>query len=186
MASRDIYGRRPTSTSRGKTIDRIMDHQHAPGTIPGAEQVLAQRPAGSIAAVIVDFHRGWVESRPVTTRRAYERSLAFLARDLAEHGPDPSSPTALLARERLVEHLDWRLARSLSDPGELQRCCLHLARLCEWIDGQGGAASRVDRAWLRTQAAARIATAPPPFHVASRAEQLRDTSRDEATLDAGD
>ena len=68
------------------------------------------------------------------------------------------------------------------DPGELQRAALHLTRLCEWANEQLDANIDVDRAWMRERAADRIALAPPPFHVASSAEQLRDTSNDAATL----
>lgn len=183
MAPRDIYGRRPTSTSRGRTIQRIMDHQHAAGTIPGAEEALAQRPPGSIAAALMAFHAAWIEPKQVTTRRAYERSLAFFARDLAEHGPPPRGAVSLLDRDRLVQHLEWRMASGLADPGELQRAALHLTRFCEWSAEELGVDLGADRAWMREQAAARIAAAPPPFHVATTAEELRDTTGDDAMLD---
>jgi hypothetical protein len=184
MAGKDIYDRRPTSTSRGKTIQRIMDHQHAPGMIPGTEAVLAERPAGSIAEAIMAFHAAWVENKPVTTRRAYERSLAVFARDLAANGPAPTEPLDALGRERLAAHLDWRIANALHDPGELQRSALHLTRLCEWCEAELGAELGADRAWMRKQAATRIAAAPPAFHVAGSSEQLRDTSDDADVLDA--
>ena len=181
---RDIYGRRATSESRGKTIQRILDHQHAAGMIPGTEGVLDERPEGSIAAAIMAFHDAWVESKQVTTRRAYERSLAFFARDLAARGPAVTSPVGALARERLVDHLDWRIERGMHDPGELQRAALHLTRLCEWANEQLEAGIDVDRAWMRARAAERIAAAPPAFHVAGTADELRDTSSDADTLDA--
>lgn len=179
---KDLYGRTATSASRGKTIQRIMDLQHAPGTIPGTEQVLAERPAGSIAEAIMAFHAAWVEPKKVTTRRAYERSLAFLARDLAGgEEPTPQSPVSALTPARVVAHLDWRLANGLADPGELQRAALHLTRLCEWIESELGVPLDADRVWMREQAATRIAAAPPAFHVATRADELRDTT-DDATL----
>lgn len=184
-ARKDIYDRKATSASRGKTIQRIMDRQHAPGMIPGTEQVLEERPAGSIAEAVLGFHADWVESKQVTTRRAYERSLAFFVRDLAANGPAPAQPLAELSRDRLVEHLDWRLASGLHDPGELQRAALHLTRLCEWITEHTDSDDvnlNADRAWMRAQAADRIAAAPPAFHVATRAEELRDTSTDAADL----
>jgi hypothetical protein len=184
MASKDIYDRRPTSTSRGKTIQRIMDLQHAQGMIPGADEALAERPEGSIAAAIMAFHAAWVESKPVTTRRAYERSLAFFARDLLANGPAPSSPLGELGRDRLAAHLDWRLDSGLHDPGELQRSALHLTRFCEWSQTELGAELDADRAWMREQAASRIAAAPPAFHVAASADELRDTTGDAAALDA--
>jgi len=183
---RDIYGRSATSQSRGKTIQRIMDRQHAGGMIPGTEDVLADRPSGSIAEAILDFHATWVEPKQVTTRRAYERSLAFFARDLAEVGPAPALPLAQLSRDRLVQHLDWRLTRGLTDPGELQRAALHLTRLCEWIAEHFGVDLQADRAWMRAQAAERIAAAPPAYHVATRADELRDTSGDAAALGTDD
>jgi hypothetical protein len=180
---KDTYGRSATSTSRGRTIERILDHQHPAGMIPGTEGVLDERPAGSIAAAIAAFHADWVEQRQVTTRRAYERSLAFFARDLHASGPAPRDPIGTLDRERLVAHLDWRIAAGLHDPGELQRAALHLTRLCEWSNERLGAGIDVDRAWMRAQAAERIAAAPPAFHVASSADELRDTSGDAALLD---
>ncbi len=182
--AKDIYERKATSQSRGRTIQRIMDRQHAVGMIPGTEQVLAERPEGSIAEAVLAFHAEWVEPKQVTTRRAYERSLAFFARDLAEQGPTPSEPLATLSRDRLVAHLDWRLARGLTDPGELQRAALHLTRLCEWIGEHRGVDLDADRAWMRAQAAARIAAAPPAFHVATSADELRDTSADATVLGA--
>lgn len=181
-ARKDIYDRKATSTSRGKTIQRIMDRQHEAGMIPGTEQVLAERPEGSIAQAVLAFHAEWVEPKQVTTRRAYERSLAFFVRDLATNGPATTEPLASLSRDRLVEHLDWRLSNGLHDPGELQRSALHLTRLCEWISEHSEVDLQADRAWMRAQAAARIAAAPPPFHVAGRADQLRDTSGDADAL----
>lgn len=182
MASKDIYDRRPTSTSRGRTIQRIMDLQHAQGVIPGTEQVLAERPAGSIAEAVLAFHAAWVETKPVTTRRAYERSLAFFARDLAEVGPSPQAPLGELSRDRLVQHLDWRLSKGLHDPGELQRAALHLTRFCEWSASELEVDLGADRAWMRAEAASRIADAPPAFHVATRADELRDTGDDASVL----
>ena len=181
--AKDMYGRRATSESRGRTIERIMVLQHAAGMIPGTEQVLAERPAGSIAEAILAFHGAWVEPKQVTTRRAYERSLAFFARDLAEQGPSPSEPLDRLTRARVAEHLDWRVSKGLTDPGELQRAALHLTRLCEWATAELGAAIDADRAWMREQAATRIAAAPPAFHVATSADELRDTSGDAGTLE---
>jgi hypothetical protein len=186
MASKDIYDRRPTSTSRGKTIQRIMDKQHAAGMIPGTEQVLAERPAGSVAEAVMAFHASWVETKPVTTRRAYERSLAFFVRDLAANGPTPQDPLSSLSRDRLAQHLDWRLANALTDPGELQRAALHLTRLCEWAEAELGASLDADRAWMREQAASRIAAAPPAFHVATSSDELRDTAADAGKLGSGD
>ncbi len=181
---RDIYGRRATSTSRGKTIQRILDHEHPAGMIPGTQGVLDERPEGSIAAAIMAFHAAWVETKQVTTRRAYERSLAFFARDLAELGPAPTAPIGELDRDRLAAHLDWRIDRGLHDPGELQRAALHLTRLCEWANDELGAEIDADRAWMRARAGERIAAVPPPFHVAASADELRDTSGDADVLDS--
>ncbi|MEO6867067.1 MAG: hypothetical protein ABI200_03520 [Gaiellales bacterium] len=183
MASRDIYGRRPTSKSRGKTVQQIMDLQHADGVIPGAEQVLADRPDGSIAAAMHAFHVSWVEPRPVTTRRGYERSLAFFARDLAERGPQPSATMSSLDQDRLVAHLQWRLDKNLHDAGELQRSMLHLARLLEWSGEQFGLELTVDRDALRAAAVQCIDAATPPFHASRDAAELRDVSADADTLD---
>lgn len=181
--TRDIYGRPATSKSRGKTIDRIMQLQHATGMIPGTEGLLdGEQPTGSIAAAITSFHRGWVEPKPVTTRRAYERSLAFFARDLAANAPALDAPFDSIDRDRLVGHLDWRIRCGLDDPGELQRAALHLTRLCEWSNEQLGSTIEVDREWMRERAAERIATGPLPFHVAKTADDLRDTSADARVL----
>jgi hypothetical protein len=179
---RDIYDRRGTSQSRGRTIQRILDHQHAAGMIPGTQQALADHPAGSIAEAVLAFHADWIESKRVTTRRAYERSLAFFVRDLAANGPAPASPLDELERGRIVAHLDWRMAAGLQDPGELQRAALHLTRLCEWAAEHLGVDLQPDRVWMRAQATERIARALPMFHVATRADELRDTSGDEAAL----
>lgn len=192
--SKDIYDRRPTSTSRGKTHERIMALQHAPGMIPGAEQVLADPAPGSIAAAICGFHTNWVEPKPVTTRRAYERSLAFFARDLDANGPALSEPATVLEPARLEQHLDWRLTSGLADPGEIQRSALHLARLAEWIDAAGAGVDPATsdaaspafveiRATMRAAAASRIAKLPPAYHVATAASELRDTSADADLLD---
>lgn len=135
---RDIYGRRPTSQSRGKTHDRIMQLQHAPGTLPGGDEVLADAPAGSIGEALLTFHRQWVEHQSVTSRRAYERSIVLLARDLAERGPKPGEPSTLVDAKRLAAHLDWRVANGLDHAGELQRAGAHLARLGEWMDAEHG------------------------------------------------
>lgn len=181
-AKRDIYERRTTSESRGRTIQRIMDLQHAPGMIPGTEQVLDERPDGSIAAALLAFHAAWVEPKQVTTRRSYERTIALFARDLAANGPAPSAPLTELDRSRLVAHLDWRIASGLTDAGELQRAALHLTRVCEWVDEHLGVDLQADRVWMRAQAADRIAVAPPAFHVATSSDELRDTSGDEDAL----
>lgn len=169
---RDIHGRRPTSESRGRTHERILAQQHEAGRLPGAEDVLAERPDGSIAAAICEFHVSWVESKLVTVRRGYERSLALFARDLAEHGPAPAAPVTELTPERLVAHLDWRISVNLRDPGELQRSALHLARFAAWL-GEHGTPLDAPRDTLRAAAVARIAALPPVFHVATDAAQLR-------------
>lgn len=184
---KDIYDRKPTSESRGKTHERIMALQHDPSMIPGAEDVLAEAPEGSIARALIDFHQDQVTSRPVTTRRAYERSIAIFARDLAQDGPHPREPLASLDRERMAAHLAWRLQNGLHDAGELQRSSLHMSRIGEWLVAQGlktGDEFADFRAWMRARAAAKIAEAPPAFHIATEASQLRDTSADEQVLDA--
>lgn len=183
MSSRDRYGRRPTSTSRGKTHERIMRMGTTRGTIPGAEQALAEAPPGSIAACILAFHDAFVAGQGPTSRRAYERTLALFANDLLMVGPAPTTTATVLTRDRLVAHLDWRVAHGLHDAGELQRGALHLSRLSEWIDTKLGCDIGADRAWMRTAARDRIAMLPPAFQTARSADELRDTSRDEAMLD---
>lgn len=182
QSTRDLYQRRPTSTSRGRTHERIMALQHAPHTLPGAEEALAIRPPGSIAAAICDFHAAWATPRRVTTRRSYERSLALLSRDLHANGPDPAQPLQSLAGERLGTHIEWRVAVGLTDPGELQRAALHLARLCEWLDAERDGSFGAIRPVLRERAAAALRGAPPPYHAAGSASELRDTSGDARVL----
>lgn len=185
---KDMYGRKPTSSSRGKTHDRILAMQHEPGMLPGAEAILADRPAGSLAEAVMAFHAEHVQPKPVTTRRAYERSLTLFVRDLVARGPLPNTLVvdSKLDRERFANHLDWRMEQGLHDAGELQRSALHLARLGEWLVSTGRlpAESFVDgRAWMRAEAVRRIADAPPAFHVAADAAALRDVSGDADLLD---
>jgi len=149
-----------------------MALQHEAGRLPGAEEALADRPAGSIAEAITAFHASWVEPKLVTVRRGYERSLALFARDLAENGPAPAEPTTALTPERLIAHLDWRISVNLRDPGELQRSALHLARFAAWL-GEHGAQLDASRELMRAASAERVAQLPPPFHVATDAAQLR-------------
>lgn len=135
--SRDIYGRRATSTSRGRTQQRIMDLQHDPATIPGAEEHLAAPAPGSIASSLAAFHRTWVVEQPVAPRRAYERTLALLLRDLAEAGPAPQDPVTDLDGRRLAAHATWRLQVGLTGEGELRRLPVHLARIGEHLAADG-------------------------------------------------
>ena len=136
--SRDIYGRRSTSQSRGKTHERIMALQHDPTAIPGTGAALEGCGDGSIGAALMAFHADWVRERPVAPRRAYERTIALLLRDLAANGPQPSALVAELSGERLVAHATWRRESRLTDPGELRRMPVHLARIATWLDEHVG------------------------------------------------
>lgn len=134
------------------------------------------------------FHAEHVQPKPVTTRRAYERSLTLFMRDLVAQGPLPRTLVvdSKLDRERFASHLDWRVAQGLDDAGELQRAALHLARFGEWLVSTGrlNAEAFIDgRTWMRAEAGRRIADAPPAFHVAADADALRDTSGDADVLD---
>lgn len=149
---RDIYGRKPVSRSRGKTHERIMALQHAPGTLPGADELLADCPAGSIGAVIESFLVGWVQQQPVTVRRGYERALVLLLKDFASNGPQPAEPAPVLAGERLLAHLQWRVDNGLDDRTEVVRGSVHLARLADWFDAEAGTALGAFRERLRTRA----------------------------------
>lgn len=148
-ATRDIYGRRPTSSSAGRTHDRILAMQHAPGHLPGVTDALAAAPAGSIGAAIQGFIEGWVVAQPVVARRTYERAIMFLVIDLVQEGPAPDQPRALLDRERLEQHLRWRLQRGLTNRYELVRATVHLARLAAWIGALDEVADTVTREELR-------------------------------------
>lgn len=166
--SRDIYGRRPTSQSRGKTHERIMALQHAPGTLPGADELLAgpdggAATTGSIAAAIRAFHAGWVETQTVTVRRGYERMLVLLARDVAGDADGAlQQPVATLTRARVEQHLAWRVGNGLVDRQELLRCGVHLHRLTEWLDANAGTAIGVTRDEMRDAAARATAHSPGP------------------------
>lgn len=153
MPQRDPYGRRTTSRSRGRTHERILAMQHGSNELPGAQDLLADAPVGSVAACVGDFNSGWLApSLQVTARRAYERSMVLLLRDLAENGPDPRGPVQQLARARFEQHLEWRVERRLVDRTELLRCTVHLARLGAWLDERHGTSLEIDRTQLRDHA----------------------------------
>jgi hypothetical protein len=179
---KDIYSRRSVSDSRGRTHERVLARQHGVGVLPGAEHLLQDAPEGSIAAGTHTFLVEWLSSRPVTSRRAYERSITIFLRDLERNGPHPHEFAADLTLQRLYQHLAWRIEVGLRDAGELQRCVLHLARVCEWLDTTFNAGISPDRAELRAAASTVLASVPPPFQAAHTAADLRDTSDDESTL----
>jgi hypothetical protein len=154
---RDIYGRKPTSNSRGRTDERIMALQHAKGTLPGAEGLLDGCGDGSIGAAITRFHVEFVEPKPVTSRRAYERSLVFLLRDLAEVGPNPTASIAELSEERLAAHLDWRVAHGLTHAAELSRAGVHLGHIGEWLDANCNGSTGTTRDRMREAASQFVA-----------------------------
>lgn len=126
--------------------------QHDPATLPGAEHLLETRPPGSIAAMVHDFLVHWVALRQVTTRRAYERALVLLLRDLADNGPFPRDPAQSLTGSRLADHLQWRVDHGLADSAELIRGAVHLARLADWFEAHGTGAMGVTRDQLRAVA----------------------------------
>lgn len=132
--TRDIYGRRPISQSRGKTQQRIMDLQHAAGEVPGIENELAAPPDGSIASAFKRFLVEWVETRPLTSRRTYERTLMMLVKDLESTDLSVNEPVLKLTADRLEKHLEWRISQGLDDAQELLRTGVHLARIGEWCD----------------------------------------------------
>lgn len=117
-----------------------MALQRADGTLPGAGALIADAPKGSIAAGIDGFLHDWVIGQPVTARRAYERTIVLLLRDLAAHGPAPSDPCTAIDERRLARHLSWRHDLGLIDARELSRCAVHLARLAAWFDEHHGTA----------------------------------------------
>ena len=157
VRARDIYGRKAVSQSRGRTHERIMALQHAEGSLPGADELLAEAPAGSIGAGIRGFHAQWVTPlKSVTSRRAYERSLVLLAKDLAERDVSGqlTDPVGSLRRESLTEHLTWRIVHGMIDAAELQRCAAHLTRLAAWLDEHAGGEVGLERGDLRAVVAA--------------------------------
>lgn len=158
--TRDLYGRRTTSRSRGRTDERIMALQHRRGVLPGAQELLADPQPGSIGAALTGFHREWVEQQAVTSRRTYERALVLLARDLAANGPALDHPVRELDQARLATHLAWRADNGLRDSAELVRASVHLARLADWLDTTCTAQIGASREVLR-EVAVRLAGGPP-------------------------
>lgn len=161
---RDIYGRRPTSTSRGKTQDRIMALQREPGTLPGSEGLFDDAPHGSIAEGILAFTSEWVQHQPVTSSRAYERALVLLAKDLAAHGPHLHEPASALTQTRLAQHLAWRVDNGLRHPGDLVRAGINVAHFADWLDEHRGttvAASRDELRAVAQQLLANVEGLPP-------------------------
>lgn len=148
--SRDLYGRRPTSTSRGKTHERIMALQREDGVLPGAEHLLVSPQDGSIASCVQEFLMSEIVPLTVTARRAYERTLVLFLRDLHDNGPDLQQPCNVLTHDRIVQHLEWRRTAGLVDPTELTRCCVHFARFASWSDSHCDAQIRLDQEQLRT------------------------------------
>jgi hypothetical protein len=151
--SRDIYERSTTSNSRGKTQQRIMDLQRSDGTLPGGDELLAERPEGSIAEGLYSFLRNWVEQQSVTSRRAYERTIVLLARDIAGDSEGALlQPATSLAPQRLTAHLDWRKTHGLTDPAEMRRACVHMNRFATWLNEHRATALDVSREQLREHA----------------------------------
>lgn len=94
--------------------------------------------------------------KSITSRRAYERTLIFLTRDLA--GRDVSGqltdPLATMTCETLTQHLAWRAEQGLRDVAELQRSAAHLTRLAGWLDEHAGTTIGLERGVLRDLVAA--------------------------------
>lgn len=111
-----------------------MAMQRADTVLPGAESVLSDAPEGSIGAAISAFHAAVVVPLKVTPRRAYERTLVLLVRDLADRMPTPAEPVTALSSEALANHLRWRAEHGLVDAAEMIRAALHLTRLAAWLD----------------------------------------------------
>lgn len=163
MSSRDIYGRKPTSESRGKTQQRIMDLQHAPGQLPEMAELLQDLAAGSIGQAIDRFVREWVTEQAVTSRRSYERTMMLLVRDFQEpqsdREPELGLPAERLDLDRLVQHLRWRISKGLVDEAELRRATVHLARFSAWArDNVAPQVPAIDRESLRAQLDALLAS----------------------------
>ena len=126
-----------------------MALQRADDVLPGAEAVLRDAPHGSIGAAISTFHAEVVVPLKVTPRRAYERTLVLLVRDLAERTPTPTSPLADLSSDALAGHLRWRASHGLVDGAEMIRAALHLSRLAAWMDEHEGTSINLPSEGLR-------------------------------------
>lgn len=150
--SKDIYGRRPRSDSHGRTAPRILALQHAADVLPGAAELLADAPRGSIGEGIQGFLVDWVAHRPVTSRRAYERGLVLLARDLTANGPQLAAPAGSLDTARFAQHLAWRVDNGLDHPLELVRAGVHLTRFADWLNEHRDCAIATSREELREHA----------------------------------
>ena len=129
-----------------------MQLQRTDGSLPGAEHLLAATPDGSISACMQDFLDSEVVPLSVTARRAYERTLVLLMRDFNDAGPALDQPCNMLTHERFLEHLAWRRAAGLTDPAELVRCTVHIARLAAWMDTHHNAGIHLDQEALRAAA----------------------------------
>lgn len=134
-----------------------MALQRADGTLPGAELLFAEATGNvavtSIGGELLRFLDEHVISMPITSRRAYERSLVLLLRDLDESGPAPTSPMQALGGDRFIQHLQWRVRAGLDEPAELTRCAVQLGHLTEWLHERGHSELTSDRDALRAAAA---------------------------------
>jgi hypothetical protein len=130
-----------------------MSLQRADGSLPGADDVLEGASPTSIGGIINEFLNEYVVNLPITSRRAYERSLVLLLRDLSESGPEPSRPAESLTGDRFSQHLHWRVNSGLDEPAELTRCAVQLGHLTEWLADRGVTGLDVDRDALRATAA---------------------------------
>jgi len=114
----------------------------------------------SIGAGIARFNAGWVSPlTSITSRRAYERSLVLLVKDLA--GRDVSGqltdPLATMTHETLTQHLAWRVGNGLRDPAELQRSAAHMTRLATWLDTHADTTIGLERGDLRARVSQLVA-----------------------------
>jgi hypothetical protein len=84
----------------------------------------------TIGEALASFEQGWVATRPVTPRVAYQRTLRMLAFWLQRGGRSTDDDLATLRPEDLEAFIRWHAASGLVDDAEASRkVALHVARL---------------------------------------------------------
>jgi len=84
----------------------------------------------TIGEALASFEQGWVATRPVTPRVAYQRTLRMLAFWLQRGGRSTDDDLATLLPEDLEAFIRWHAASGLVDDAEASRkVALHVARL---------------------------------------------------------
>jgi hypothetical protein len=84
----------------------------------------------TIGEALASFEQGWVATRPVTPRTAYQRTLRLLAFWLQREGRSTDEDLSTLRADDLAAFVRWHAASGLVDDAEASRkVALHVARL---------------------------------------------------------